>query len=219
MKRSCLSILVADDHPVVLRGIVDVLRTCSDMKVIAECRDGKSAIDTIRTLEPDIAVLDIAMPGLSGLDVLASIRAEQRKTKIVFLTASIADEQILAAIADGVKAMMLKDTVPENLIECVRTVAAGGKWLPTDMVDAAVERLAKRQLHVARLNAMLTARERDVMLLVAQGHPNKEVARRLAVTEGTIKIHLHNIYKKIGVANRTALAAFAIAHIEELRGQ
>jgi two-component system nitrate/nitrite response regulator NarL len=216
MSRSRVSIVVADDHPVVLRGLIDVLRSCPQLDVVAACSDGNSAMDAIRKLAPDVAVLDIAMPGLNGIDVLTSIAANKSETKVAFLTASIADDQILAAIARGAKAIMLKDTAPENLTDCVQAVAAGEKWFPSDLIDAAIERETGRRLRGERIGQMLTTRERAIILLVAEGLPNKVVARRLAISEGTVKIHLHNIYQKIGVANRTALTVFALAHATEI---
>jgi len=218
MNRSPLSVVVADDHPVVLHGIVDVLQSCGNMKVIAACGDGLSAVDAILKLAPDVAVLDISMPGLIGLEILASIAAEKSETKVVFLTASISDDQIVTAISRGAKAIMFKDSAPEDLIDCVRTVAAGGTWFVPDLVDAALERETGRRLEVERIRQIVTTREREVMLLVAEGLCNKLVARRLAISEGTVKIHLHNIYQKIGVANRTALTAFALAHAVEFTG-
>ena len=178
--------------------------------------DGLSAMDAIRKLAPDVAVIDIAMPSFPGLEILASIAAEESKTKVVFLTASIADDQILASVTQGAKAIMFKDSAPEDLIDCVRTVAEGGTWFPPDLIDAALERESGRRVRIERIRKNLTVREREIMRLVAEGLSNKQVARRLALSEGTVKIHLHNIYQKVGVANRTALTAFTLAHATEL---
>jgi DNA-binding NarL/FixJ family response regulator len=215
MSKSHLSIVVADDHPVVLRGIVGVLQSCPNMHVLAACEDSTSAINAIRSLDPDVAVLDIAMPGLNGIELLASIAAEASRAKVVFLTASISDGQIFAAIAHGAKAIMFKDAAADDLTKCVQSVAAGGTWFPTDLVDAAMERETGRRLECEQATQELTRREREIMLLVAEGLSNKLVARQLAVSEGTVKIHLHNIYRKVGVANRTALTVFAFAFARE----
>ena|SRR5215207_6432967 len=216
MSQSRLSVLVADDHPVVLRGLVDVLQSAGEIEVVAACKDGLAAIEAIRKLAPDVAVLDIAMPSYPGLAILESISAEHSDTKVVFLTASIADDQILAAISHGAKGIMFKDSAPEDLIDSVRRIAGGGTWFVPDLIDAALERETGRRLRVDRIRQTLTTREREVMRLVAVGLSNKEVARRLDLSEGTVKIHLHNIYQKIGVANRTALTAFTLAHATEL---
>jgi two-component system nitrate/nitrite response regulator NarL len=205
------SIVVADDHPVVLHGLADLLRSEPDLSIVAACRDGLSAISAIRERRPDLAVLDIAMPGKSGLEVLAAIAAEGAATKVIFLTATATDSQILGAIARGVSGIILKDTAVHDLIACVREVAAGRTWLPPEIVGSALERETGRRLQRELLES-LTDREREVMRLVSEGLSNKDVARRLNIAEGTIKIHLHKIYEKLGIANRTALAAVAIAY-------
>jgi DNA-binding NarL/FixJ family response regulator len=213
------SVVVADDHPIVLRGIVELLRSTEDMDVIGTFHNGRSALDGIRKHDPDLAVLDISMPDLSGLDVLDAIAGEKRLTKVVFLTASITDGQVLTAFARGAKAILLKDTVPDDLVRCVRTVAEGSKWFPADLVDAALQRATGRRFRSGEIVQTLTAREREIMCLVAEGLANKEVAWRLGVSEGTVKIHLHNIYRKVGVQNRTALSVFAFAHAGEFAGR
>jgi len=210
------SIVVADDHPAVLHGVTDVLKANPDMDVVASCTDGAAALKAIRQLAPTVAVLDIFMPGLSGLDVLTHLTAERSETKLVFLTATANDEQILAAVAGGAKGIMLKERALSELIECVRTVAGGATWLPTDLIDAASQREAGRRPMRELLGSSLTCRERQITVMVAEGLSNKEIGRRLNLSEGTVKIHLHNIYKKIGVNNRTALTAAAIAHREDL---
>src|SRR5262249_16032232 len=211
-----ISIVAADDHPAVLHGVNDVLKSNADMDVVAHCTDGATALNAIRQFAPTIAVLDISTPGLSGLDVLIYLSAERCETKLVFLTATANDEQMLAAVAGGAKGIMLKERALSELIECVRTVAAGATWLPTDLIDVAFEREAGRRSVRQLLGSTLTYRERQITLMVAEGLSNKEIGRRLELSEGTVKIHLHNIYKKIGVNNRTALTAAAIAHRDHL---
>jgi RNA polymerase sigma factor (sigma-70 family) len=209
------SVLVADDHPVVLHGVTAMLGSQPDLTIVAACSDGASAAERIRSLTPDVAVLDIAMPKLNGLDVLSSVVADGGLTKVIFLTATATDDQLLAAVARGAKGIMLKDTVPDDLVRCVREVIGGGQWLPAEIVDAALEREIGRRLQTERITQMLTEREREVMRHVAEGLSNKEVGKRLGLSEGTVKIHLHNIYEKVGVPNRTALTALAVTHRAE----
>lgn len=210
-----ISVLVADDHPVVLHGLVSLLAAQSNLLVVASCADGEAAVQAVEKYEPDVAVLDIAMPRLDGLDALAMIAARYA-TKIIFLSATATDEQILIAIARGAKGIMLKETAIDDLINCVREVAAGGLWLPPALVEAALERETGRRLQTDRISQSLTIREREVMKQVSEGLTNKEVANRLGLSEGTVKIHLHNIYEKVGVPNRTALTALAIAYRNQL---
>jgi two-component system nitrate/nitrite response regulator NarL len=209
------SIVVADDHPIVLHGVSALLGAEQDLTIVARCSDGAAAAESIRNLAPDVAVLDIAMPKLTGLDVLSSVVADGGTTKIVFLTATATDDQLLAAVARGAKGLLLKDTVPDDLVKCIREVIKGGQWLPAEIVDHALEREIGRRVQTERMTHSLTEREREVMRHVAQGVPNKEVAKRLGLSEGTVKIHLHNIYEKVGVPNRTALTALAMAHRDQ----
>jgi two-component system, NarL family, nitrate/nitrite response regulator NarL len=211
-----ISIVVADDHPFVLHGVADVLRSNPDMDVVAVCNDGATALEAIRKCSPDVAVLDIAMPQLTGLDVLASIATDDLATKVVLLAATASDEQIVRAIARGVRGIVLKEEALTELARCIRAVAEGRKWLPVALVDAALERETKRRSTSQRLTELLTTRERQIVLLVADGLSNKEVGRKLNLSEGTVKIHLHNIYQKLHVNNRTTLATLAIAHRAEL---
>jgi DNA-binding NarL/FixJ family response regulator len=207
-----ISIVVADDHPVVLHGVADVLRANSDMNVVAVCGDGATALEAIRKWSPNVAVLDILMPGVSGLDVLASIAADGLATKVVLLTATASEGQLLRAIAGGVQGIVLKEAALTELVRCIRVIAEGRQWLPSALVDAALENETRRR----STSRLLTIREREISLLVAEGLSNKEVGRRLELSEGTVKIHLHNIYQKLHVSNRTTLAALAITHRDEL---
>jgi len=211
-----ISIVLADDHPVVLHGVAELLRSNDDMNIVAVCSDGATAVEAIRERSPNIAVLDISMPGLTGLDVLATIAAEGLPTKVVLLTATANDEQIARAVAGGVYGIVLKEEALSELVQCIRAVAEGSQWLPSALVEPALERETKRRASSQHLTELLTIRERQVVLFVANGLSNKEIGRRLNLSEGTIKIHLHNIYQKLCVNNRTSLAALVIPHRGEL---
>ena len=218
MSSATISIVLADDHPIVLHGVAGLLQSDSNLNVVATCNDGTSALEAIRLHSPDIALLDINMPGMNGLEVLRSITEEKIRTKVVLLTAGASDGHIVTAIAEGAKGIVLKDTALASLVDCVRRVADGAVWFPSDIVDAALQRQSDHRLTRERLDHTLTRREREIMQLAAQGLPNKVIARRIAVSEGTVKIHLHNVYRKLGVANRTALTALALAHGDEITG-
>jgi DNA-binding NarL/FixJ family response regulator len=135
---------------------------------------------------------------------------------VVLLTATASERQLLRAIGDGVQGIVLKEQALTELVQCVRSVAEGRQWLPSNLVDAALEHETRRRSSSHSLIQLLTIREREVSLLVAEGLSNKEVGRRLELSEGTVKIHLHNIYQKLQVNNRTSLAALAIANRDEL---
>src|SRR5262249_8294800 len=159
-----------------------------DLDVVALCGDGISAAQAIRQHGPELAVLDIGMPGMNGIDVLSSVIADGLATKVVLLTAAATDGQILSAISRGAQGIMLKDMAADSLVHCVREVAAGKEWFPTELFEAGIEREMGHQLQKERLRA-LTVRERQVVLSLCEGHSNKQIARELNVTEGTVRIH------------------------------
>jgi two-component system nitrate/nitrite response regulator NarL len=211
-----VSIVVADDHPVVLRGITMLLNEYKNFRVVASCKNGAEAIDAIRTLKPDIALLDMKMPLLNGLQVLKVLVAENLPTRVSFLSASLTDEDIVAAAAGGAYGIILKESAPDLLLTCLRAVAAGDKWLPAELVDGAMERTQAQRAQIAKISQLLTPREIEIMLRVADGLTNSQVGRQLNITEGTVKMHLHSIYQKVHVSNRTSLANFATTYRERL---
>jgi two-component system nitrate/nitrite response regulator NarL len=215
-RHKIISVVLADDHPAILLGVAELLRSNPDIEVAATCSNGAAVMQAIRQLAPAVAVLDFFMPGLNGLEVLTNLSAERSVTRAVFLTATATDKQLLTAVSRGAKGIVLKETALDELVQCIRVVARGREWLPPSLIDAAFEREAARQSVSTHLTQSLTCRERQVVLLVAEGLSNKEMCRRLGLSEGTVKIHLHNIYEKVGVNNRTALAAMAVAGREEL---
>ena len=212
--RKLISLVIADDHPIVLEGIVGVLSAESDFQMLAKCRTGSGAFRAIRDLKPEVAVLDIAMPEMNGMEILTKLRSEGSVTKIILLTANTTDRQLLSGIEHGARALLLKDAPLTELAETIRRVAAGERCFPSDLVDAALARQIGQENASDRLKA-LSPREREVMRLVAEGLVNKEVGQRLNLSEGTVKIHLHNIYQKTGIGNRTALVALALADKED----
>jgi RNA polymerase sigma factor (sigma-70 family) len=204
------SVVIADRHPVVLQGLMKVLETQPDFTVVACCSDGMSCLEAIRNLTPDIAILEISMPELTGPEILAVANAENLATRLVFFTASI-DGHELAAV-DGGYSVILKDATPEILVQTLRQVANGQRLLPQLSSDQATLR-SQAKIALSR-NALevLTDRERQIMRLVSEGLSNKAIGRRLNIADGTIKQHLHHIYQKLEINNRTVLAALAISH-------
>src|SRR3954466_7511905 len=160
----------------------------------------------IRAHEPDLAVLDITMPQLTGLEVLEALAADDLATRGVLLTGSASDEQIATAVERGAWGLLLKESAPGTLIACLKAVAAGQRWLPEELVAPAIRRAAERRATDVRPERVLTAREYEIARLVAQGLSNKHIAHVTGISEGTVKIHLHNTYEKLGSVNRTSLA-------------
>ena len=208
-----ISLVLADDHPFLLEGIARVLDAESGFRVLAKCGDGVEGLDAIRQLKPDIAVLDIAMPGLSGLQVLQVVNSEQLATRIIFLTATATDQNIFTLIENGASGLLLKDTAVAELIACIKQVSAGSKYLPKELVSAAIERETGKRIALRHIEE-LTGREREILFLLGEGLANKEIAYRLGLAEGTVRIHVHNIYQKTGIPSRMALITAALAYLE-----
>jgi DNA-binding NarL/FixJ family response regulator len=201
-----MRVVLADDHPIVLGGLRAVLQAEPGVEIVAAAPDGASALAMIRAHEPSMAVLDINMPQLTGLDVLEALEAEGLSTRVVLLTGSASDEQIATAVERGAWGLLLKESALGTLITCLRAVASGQRWLPEELVAPAVRRAAEQRARDVRLERVLTAREYQIARLIAQGLSNKHISRQLSISEGTVKIHLHNMYEKLGVLNRTSLA-------------
>jgi len=205
--RACaMRVVLADDHPLVLGGLLALLQAETGMEIVASVLEGATALATIRAHEPDVAVLDINMPQLTGLEVLDALEADDLATRVVFLTGTASDEQIAAAVERGAWGLLLKESAPGTLIACLKAVAAGQRWLPEEVVAPAIRRASERRASNVRPERVLTAREYEIARLVARGLSNKHIARELAISEGTVKIHLHKTYEKLGNINRTSLA-------------
>jgi two-component system nitrate/nitrite response regulator NarL len=207
----CVSIVIADRHPVVLQGLTNLLGAGSGFEVVASCGDGTSCIEAIRRLVPDIALFDISMPGLTGLEIIAIANSERLPTRLVLFTAPIEDRVLVMSAADGVYDVIPKDVTPEILVQSLRQVADGERLLPPPSCDRAVFRQRGNVAGTEDVLTVLTDRERQIMRLVSEGLSNKEIGRRLNLADGTIKVHLHNIYQKLEINNRTVLAALAIS--------
>jgi DNA-binding NarL/FixJ family response regulator len=203
-----IRLVVADDHPLMLDGLEALFRAEGDFEVVARCRDGEETLRALREHAPDVLVVDLRMPRLGGLDVLRALRAEGLATRVVVLTAALDEEDVLEAIALGARGVVLKEMASALLVKCLRRVHDGGTWLERDSAGRALDRLARRE-EGREAASTLTPRELDVVRLVLSGLRNREIAERLAIGEGTVKIHLHHAYEKLGVDSRLELAVFA----------
>ena len=206
----CTSVVIADRHPVVLQGLTNVLSAESGFKVVACCSDGTDCIEAIRSLVPDIAILDISLPGLTGLEILTIANFESLPTRLVFFTASVEDRELIVSAAAGAYGVILKDVAVEILVQSLREIADGQRLLPLPTVPREQGNVANRE----NVLTVLTERERQIMRLVSGGLLNKEIGRQLNITDGTIKQHLHHIYQKLEISNRTVLAAFVLLQMD-----
>ena len=209
-----MRIVVADDHPVVLEGVVRLLEAENGMEVVARCTSGEAALEAVRKHQPDILVLDLNMPVMSGMKALQIAAQEGLQVRVVLLTADLRADDLFEAVRLGVRGVILKDMAPDLLVRCIRTVHHGGQWLEQHLTGLNVDRLPARETTKWQLDHALTRRETELVHLLAKGLRNKEIAFQLGITEGTVKIHLHRIYEKLGINNRIELANYARGQIK-----
>jgi len=201
-----ISLVIADDHPLILDAMENLFRLEKDLKVVARCLSGDEAIQAVRRHQPDILVLDIQMPTKDGLVVLREMRKEKLPTRVVVLTATLNEEGVSEAVRLGVRGLVFKELAPKLLVQCIRKVHAGALWLEKHAASSALEKLLQRETVRNEAVQALTPREIEIIKQVAAGLRNMEIGRKLFISEGTVKIHLHNIYQKLGVDSRTKLA-------------
>jgi two-component system nitrate/nitrite response regulator NarP len=198
-------LLIADDHPFIIAGLEAILRD-SNYDIVTKASDGDEATALIEKANADILLLDVAMPGRSGIDILRSLRSRGDQLPVVLLTASLDDYGLLQALDLGVNGILLKEGAQDLLFECLDAVVRGRRWIQPALLDR--EQVLRGGPSGAGPMAVLAPRERAISGLVAQGLRNREVAHELSMTEGTVKVYLHRIYDKLGVTNRTELALF-----------
>lgn len=196
-----LRIVLADDHPIVLGGLHQLLSLERDLAVVARCTNGTDALSAVRRERPDILIADLTMPGLTGLELLREIQSAVLPAKVILLTARIEHEQVLEAMRLGAAGIVLKESAPLQILDCIRRVATGERWID--------EALGQRR---PPTDDRLTAREHDVVRMVAEGLSNREIAERLDITEGTVKTHLRAVFEKLGVSSRMKLSVYAREH-------
>jgi DNA-binding NarL/FixJ family response regulator len=204
-----ITLVIADDHPLILDAMENLFRPEKDLKVGARCLDGAETLKAVRRHQPDILVLDIQMPAKDGLAVLREMRKEKLTTRVVILTATLGEEGLAEALRLGVRGLVLKELAPKLLVECIRKVQAGELWLEKRSVSSALEQLLRRETEKTSAAQALTAREIEIIKQVAAGLRNIEIGKKLFISEGTVKMHLHNIYQKLGVDSRTKLTRYA----------
>lgn len=209
-----LRILIADDHAMFREGLRLLLEAESDLSVVGDASSGAEAIALTRKLSPDILLLDVAMPGQSGLDVVRQLHEDGTSTRILLLTAALARAEIPRALKFGVRGVVEKEAAIALLLKAIRAVQAGEYWVGRevigDLVDA-IGRPAAPSSRVAEKSPFgLTTRERELVVLVAAGCSNKVIAQKCSLSEDTVKHHLSSIYDKTGVSTRLELALFAL---------
>jgi DNA-binding NarL/FixJ family response regulator len=189
-----IRVLSVDDHPLLREGIAALIGNQSDMQLIGEAANGREALEQFRTHHPDITLMDLQMPEMSGIDAISAIRGEFPEARIIVLTTYAGDFQVSRALKAGARGYLLKGMLRQELLETIRAVHAGRKRLSAEVAAEIAEHAA---------DGVLTPREIDVLRLIAEGNANKEIAGKLSLTEETIKGYVKNILAKLGVNDRT----------------
>jgi DNA-binding NarL/FixJ family response regulator len=204
-----IRVILADDHAIVLSGLQRLFESQPDFTVVACCRNADEALAVVRTREADVLILDLRMPGRTGLDALRELNDLQSPCRTVLLTAAITDDEVIDAVRLGAQGIVLKESDPETLLECVRKVHLGHQWIDRETMSRAFGRAVQRESAAREAARILTPRETEIVQMVAQGLRNKVIGERLSISEGTVKIHLHNIYEKVKVDGRLELVLWA----------
>jgi DNA-binding NarL/FixJ family response regulator len=213
MSSAPIRILIADDHPIFRDGLRRLLEAEPDLRVVGEAADGAEAIALSQQLNPDILLLDLAMPRMPGMDALRELTAAKSPVRVILLTASVERPQIVEALQLGARGVVLKESATQVLLKSIAAVMAGSYWVGHDSVpdlkelvldDAAPEESGSRY--------GLTRREMQMVAAIVEGSSNREIAQKFSVREDTVKHHLTSIFSKLGVSTRLELALFAIEH-------
>jgi DNA-binding NarL/FixJ family response regulator len=216
-----ISVLLVDDEALVRAGLRMILETAADIAVVGEAGDGRAALEAVARTDPDVVLMDVRMPGADGLTATSAIRSRRNPPAVIVLTTFDADGAVFRALAAGAIGFLLKDTPPQDLITAVRLAAAGDSILSPAVTRQVIDRLAEqdrthdRDVAVQRLQS-LTDREREVLVEIGLGYTNAEIARRLHMSEATVKSHVTHLFEKLSATNRVqlAIAAFRAGIVE-----
>jgi DNA-binding NarL/FixJ family response regulator len=200
-ERPRIRVLTVDDHPLLREGIATLVNNQPDMEVVAQAATGRDGIQEFATHRPDVTLMDLRLPDMSGIDTLAAIRAESPEARILVLSTSDGDVEIQRALSAGAYGYLLKSMPPRELVDAIRQVHAGRKRIPPEVAAHIAEHLADESL---------TPREIEVLALVASGNRNKEIGARLFISEETVKVHVKHVMDKLGASDRTQAVAIAI---------
>lgn len=204
-----IKLVAADPHPLSLLGLSQLLKAESGFDLAASCKTAEEALQAVWKEKPDLLIIDINLPDRNGLELINELKNSSLEIKSVILTTAMDEDQTIDALRYGVKGVVLKDMPSRLLLQCLQKVAAGGLWMEKESIGHAFEKMLHREAGMRRLATILTARETEVMRCVAGGLSNQQIAEKLIVQEGTIKIHVHNIYRKLGISNRVDLTLYA----------
>jgi two-component system nitrate/nitrite response regulator NarL len=210
---STARILLVDDHPMMRRGLRDLLELENDLEVVAEAGNGEDAIALAQQTEPDLILMDLNMPGIDGLETTRRMRDVDIDARIVMFTVSDEQGHVLEALRNGADGYLLKDMDAEQLIEQIRLAATGRMALSPELTQVLAEAIRVRPKPTGQVPfSSLTKREKEVLRQIAKGQSNKMIARKLGITEGTVKVHVKNLLHKLGLRSRVEAAVWVLEH-------
>jgi len=202
-----ITVVVADDHPLYRDGVVESLKDRPELEVAGEANDGRAALEAIRSLVPDVAVIDVRMPGLEGMEVLAAVQREELETKVIFLSAFLDGEVGYKAVAAGARGYLSKEADSDQICEAIVRVARGETVLAPEIQAGLATAIRARE---DEDRPLLTPREREILGLIAEGYSAPEIGERIHLSPATVKTHLQHLYEKLGVSERAAAVAEAM---------
>ena len=214
-----IRVLIADSHPVVREGLAVILATEPNLTIVGQAQDGVEALDLVNSTDPDVMLMELSLPRLNGLGVLRSLAMRTSRVRVVLFTGSESKEDFVEAMKLGCAGILLKHSPASLIAKSIQKVHEGEIWLDANTTAAVIRQFAAPPDLTApapgtgktpRDRAQLSQREREIIVLIAQGYKNKEIAEKMFITEQTVKNHLHNIFDKLGVSDRLELALFAI---------
>lgn len=194
-----ISVYIVDDHPFVREGLKTYLGTDPEIQVVGEAGNGENALPALKELDPDVAIIDLHLPKMSGVEIIKAIKESQLHTQVIILSSFCEDEEIIAAIDAGALSYLLKDSSPEKLLEAVKAAQRGEPVLHPRIVKKLMQRVSRKELQTEPL----TLKETEVLRELVKGKSNKEIAADLFISETTVKTHVSNILQKLGVKDRT----------------
>jgi two-component system, NarL family, response regulator LiaR len=203
-----IRVLIADDHAVVRQGLRTFLELQDEIEVVADVGDGEAALSAVEAHAPDVVLMDLVMPGVGGVEAIRRLRELRPETRVLVLTSFLDDEKLFPAVRAGAAGYLLKDVEPAELVRAIHTVADGEALLHPAVAARLMEEFSATERPAAE--EALTAREREVLQLIARGLPNKLIARDLGIAEKTVKTHVSSILSKLGLTDRTQAALYAV---------
>jgi two-component system, NarL family, nitrate/nitrite response regulator NarL len=214
MSDESIRILLVDDHPLMRRGLRDLLEMEDDLQPVGEAGNGEDALRLAAELEPDLVIMDLNMPGMDGLETLRKMREAGIDARILIFTVSDDQDHVLEALRNGADGYLLKDMDPELLADQVRQAASGRMALTPELAMMLAEAIRERPRHPQQVQASsLTKREKEVLRLIAKGNSNKMIGRKLGITEGTVKVHVKNLLNSLQLRSRVEAAVWALENL------